>query len=148
MSGHPLRQYLGPSSCCSQLGSVTFPREGHASFDQEDLTPGTYRLSWASSSRLIMARAHEIKVWKLQLFAACFAIKEWSLLACHADAGPLYPQSSIKKIFASNPPMKIVKIVECYGPKLVHTHFYYLGINFPFTQDICYTGLSARNYFV
>ena len=26
--------------------------------------------------------------------------------------------------------------------------FNYLGINFPITQDICYTGLSGRNYFV
>ena len=31
-----------------------------------------------------------------------------------------------------------------WGPKWLHTHFYYLGINFPITQDICYTGLSGR----
>ena len=29
-----------------------------------------------------------------------------------------------------------------------HTHtFYYLGIHFPITQDICYTWLSGRNSF-
>ena len=34
-----------------------------------------------------------------------------------------------------------------WGPKRLHTHFYYLGIHFPITQDICYTGLSGRIFF-
>ena len=31
---------------------------------------------------------------------------------------------------------------------ITHTHFYYLGIIFLITQDICYTELSGRNSFV
>ena len=35
------------------------------------------------------------------------------------------------------------------GPKMITQDiFKYLGINFSITQDICYTGLSGRNYFV
>ena len=34
------------------------------------------------------------------------------------------------------------------GPKWLHTHFYYFGINFSIAQDICYTGLSGWNCFV
>ena len=33
-----------------------------------------------------------------------------------------------------------------YGPKMsTRTHFYYLGIHFSITQDICYTGFSGRS---
>ena len=35
-----------------------------------------------------------------------------------------------------------------YGAQNDCTHKTCLGINFPITQDICYTGLSGRNYFV
>ena len=34
------------------------------------------------------------------------------------------------------------------GPKMItHTQFYYLGINLPIAQDICYTGHSGRKLF-
>ena len=34
------------------------------------------------------------------------------------------------------------------GTKMITHTYYYLEINFPITQDICYTGLSGRNSFV
>ena len=34
------------------------------------------------------------------------------------------------------------------GAQNDYTHFYYFGINFLITQDICYTELSGRNSFV
>ena len=46
-------------------------------------------------------------------------------------------------------PFATLHPIHTMGPKMItYTYFYYLRINFPITQDICYTGLSGRNYFV
>ena len=45
--------------------------------------------------------------------------------------------------FTRTPPSSYKRTQNDY----THT-FYYLGINFPIAQDICYTGLSGRNDFM
>ena len=37
-------------------------------------------------------------------------------------------------------------LIFTMGPKMIAHNFYYLGIIFPFTQDICYTGFSGKSY--
>ena len=48
------------------------------------------------------------------------------------------------------PRRPFLEIVE-FGAQYDYTHvfiIYHLGIEFPITQDICYTGLTGRNSFV
>ena len=91
---------------------------------------------------------------RIQSRKGCLKLATHSAVSCQLElsqatlSGPSHwftrPSFADHKFELAENPGEIV----LWGPKWLHAHFYSLGINFPITQDICYTRLSARNYLV
>ena len=86
--------------------------------------PGGYPGGRPGSKTLVRPRAQS---FQMSLMFKCFGCAKLHLYK------PIQDSNSAWELGLSGTTM---------GPKVI-THFYYLGINFPITQGICYTGLSG-----